>query len=228
MLIPSIDLMGNRIVQLRRGEELMLETADVDGWIAKLARFPIVQLIDLDAAMRRGSNDALVERLVRALPCQVGGGIRRVERARALLASGARRVILGSVLFDDQGVRTGVAQQFAEAVGSEALVGAVDGRGGRVLIHGWKTPLAIAPHDAARALDPFVGALLYTNVEIEGTLAGFSLDTVHPILASTRRRLIVAGGIRSRDEIDALDALGVDAVVGMAIYTGIIDIAAQP
>jgi phosphoribosylformimino-5-aminoimidazole carboxamide ribotide isomerase len=224
VLIPSIDLMGGRIVQLRRGQELMLETNDVDGWIAKLSRFPIVQLIDLDAALRQGSNEALIARLVAALPCQVGGGVRTVERAEALIAAGARRVILGSVLFGNEGVDAAAAERFARAVGVDALAGAVDGRGGRVLIHGWKTALPIAPADAARALDPYVGALLYTNVETEGTLSGFSLDAVPPLQAATRRKLIVAGGIRKRDEVDALDRLGVDAVVGMAIYTGLIDI----
>lgn len=216
--------MGGRIVQLRRGQELMLETNDVDGWIAKLSRFPIVQLIDLDAALRQGSNEALIARLVAALPCQVGGGVRTVERAEALIAAGARRVILGSVLFGNEGVDAAAAERFARAVGVDALAGAVDGRGGRVLIHGWKTALPIAPADAARALDPYVGALLYTNVETEGTLSGFSLDAVPPLQAATRRKLIVAGGIRKRDEVDALDRLGVDAVVGMAIYTGLIDI----
>jgi phosphoribosylformimino-5-aminoimidazole carboxamide ribotide isomerase len=223
VLIPSIDLMGGRIVQLRRGRELMLETNDVDGWIVRLSHFSIVQLVDLDAALGRGSNDALIARLVAALPCQVGGGVRTVDRAIALVEAGARRVILGSALFQDNGVDTNAADRFARAVGVDALIGAVDGHSGCVVVHGWQTTLPIAPHDAARKLDPYVGALLYTNVETEGTLSGFAFDAVPPILAATRRKLIVAGGIRRRDEVDELERLGVDAVVGMAIYTGLID-----
>lgn len=217
--------MGGRVVQLQQGERLAIESDDVDGWIAKFTGFKIVQLIDLDAAMGRPANDALIRHVASRLPCQVGGGVRSIERAQELLDAGARRVILGSSLFNDRGVNKARAEAFAEVLDRDVLIGAVDGRGGKVVINGWKTPLAISPADAARALEPYVGGILYTHVDTEGMLTGLNLDAVRAVQAATKRRLIAAGGIRSREEIDALDKLGIDAVVGMAIYTGAIAIA---
>ena len=118
----------------------------------------------------------------------------------------------------------GRAEAFAEALPSDVLVGAIDSRGGKVVIHGWKTPLSITPEDAARALEPYVGALLYTHVDTEGMMTGLNLEAVKSVNDASRLRLIAAGGIRSREEIDTLDALGIDAVVGMAIYTGAIEL----
>jgi phosphoribosylformimino-5-aminoimidazole carboxamide ribotide isomerase len=224
VLIPSIDLMGGRVVQLQQGERLALESEDVDGWIRKFAEFPIVQLIDLDAAMGRPANDTLVRYVASRLPCQVGGGVRSIERAQELLDAGARRVILGSSLFNDRGVNKARAEAFAEMLNPDVLIGAVDGRAGKVVIHGWKTPLSITPAEAARTLEPYVGGFLYTHVDTEGMLTGLNLEAVRTVQAATKRRLIAAGGIRNREEVDALHKLGIDAVVGMAIYTGAIEI----
>ena len=216
--------MGGRVVQLEQGERLAIASDDLDGWIEKFSPFAIVQLIDLDAAMGRPPNDELVRKVAAALPCQVGGGVRSIDRAQELLAAGARRVILGSSLFNDRGVNLTRAAAFAEVLGPDSIVGAIDSRGGKVVIHGWKTPIPISPEDAARALEPFVGAFLYTHVDTEGLLTGLNLPAVESVRAATKRRLIAAGGIRSRDEVDTLDALGIDAVVGMAIYTGTMEI----
>ena len=223
MLIPSIDFQDGRVVQLVQGDRLALASDDLNGWIDRFADFPLVQVIDLDAAMGRGSNDDLVRRVAARLPCQVGGGIRSIDRARALLEAGARHVILGSTLFSATGVNEDAARRFAEACTPEALVGAVDARGGRVTVHGWKTTIDLTPVAAVRALSPFVGAFLYTNVDTEGTMSGLETAPVRALRAATSRRLLAAGGIRSAEEIEALDAMGVDAVVGMAIYTGEID-----
>ena len=127
-------------------------------------------------------------------------------------------------LFNERGVNKGRAEAFAEALPTDALIGAIDSRGGKVVIHGWKTPLTITPEDAARTLEPYVGALLYTHVDTEGMMTGLDFDAVKSVNESSRLRLIAAGGIRTREEIDALDALGIDAVVGMAIYTGAIEL----
>jgi phosphoribosylformimino-5-aminoimidazole carboxamide ribotide isomerase len=224
VLIPSIDLMNGLIVQLRHGERLMLQSDDLDGWLARFAAFPIVQVIDLDAAMGRGDNAAIVRRICAARRCQVGGGIRTPGRAGDWLAAGAARVIVGSALFDAGGVHLARAAEFRAALGADALVAAIDGRAGHVVVHGWKTTLPVTPAEAARALDPYVGALLYTHVDTEGALTGLDLAPVRALQAATTRPLIVAGGIRSRDEVDALDALGIDAVVGMAIYTGLLSL----
>ncbi len=216
--------MGGRVVQLQQGERLALESDDVDGWIAKFSAFQIVQLIDLDAAMGRPANDELVRYVASRLPCQVGGGVRSIDRAQELIEAGARRVILGSALFNKRGVNKGRAEAFAEVLNPDVLIAAIDSRGGKVVIHGWKTPLTITPEAAARALEPFVGGFLYTHVDTEGMMTGLNLQAVQSVQAATKRRLTAAGGIRSREEIDALDALGIDAVVGMAIYTGAIEI----
>ena len=216
--------MGGQVVQLQQGERLALASDDVDGWIDKFSAFSIVQLIDLDAAMGRPANDALVRHVASRLPVQVGGGVRSIDRAQELFAAGARRVILGSSLFNERGVNRARAEAFAEAIDPDTLIGAIDSRGGNVVIHGWKTALPITPEEAARTLEPFVGTFLYTHVDTEGMMTGLNFAAVQSVQAATRRRLIAAGGIRSRDEVDALDRLGIDAVVGMAIYTGAIEL----
>lgn len=222
MLIPSIDLMGGRIVQLEQGERLVLESDDFDGWISRFARFPLVQLIDLDAAMGRGDNSAIVSSICARLPCQVGGGVRSVERARALIDSGAKRVIAGSSLFGGSAVNTALAADFAAAIGADAFVAAIDARANRVLTHGWTKAAAVSPNEAISALEPWAGTFLYTDVQREGLLGGFTIAVAAELRAATTRNLIVAGGIRDIAEVDALDAMEVDAVVGMAVYRGLI------
>jgi phosphoribosylformimino-5-aminoimidazole carboxamide ribotide isomerase len=223
MLIPSIDLLGGRIVQLVQGEKLRLAFDDFEYWIEKFSRFPLVQLIDLDAAMRTGDNAAVVNLIARRLPCQVGGGINSIDRARQLLENGAKRVIVGSALFssssDGNGVNTGFASDLASALGAAHVVAGIDTKNGRIAVKGWKEQVALTPDDAIPLLDPFVSSFLYTHVDGEGLMGGFPIDTARRLRGLTRRQLIVAGGIRSQDEIDSLGALQVDAVVGMAVYT---------
>jgi phosphoribosylformimino-5-aminoimidazole carboxamide ribotide isomerase len=223
MLIPSIDLLGGRIVQLVQGEKLRLAFDDFDYWIEKFSRYPLVQLIDLDAAMRQGENSVLVEQIARRLPVQVGGGIRTVERAQQLLDAGAKRVIVGSALFGEKGsVNTETAAEFAQAIGAAHLVAGIDTKNGRIAVKGWKAEVALTPDEAIPQLDPYVAAFLYTHVDGEGMLGGFPLDVARRLRGLTHRELIVAGGIRSQQEIDALDEMGADSVVGMAIYTDLL------
>jgi phosphoribosylformimino-5-aminoimidazole carboxamide ribotide isomerase len=222
MLIPSIDLMGGRIVQLLRGAELKLAFDDFDYWIERFSSYPIVQLIDLDAAMGQGNNIELIERFVKRLPCQVGGGIRTAERARQVLDSGAHRVIFGSALFNAQGVDARTAESISWTIGSERFVAGIDTKGGLVAIRGWKETVTLTPDQAIASLEPFCSAFLYTHVDTEGTLQGFPFERARALRSLTTRQLIVAGGIRERAEIDALDAIGVDAVAGMAVYTGLV------
>lgn len=220
MLIPSIDLQNGRIVQLIQGEKLAIETTDTEAWIARFARFPKVQLIDLDAAMGTGSNLALVKTICGRLPCRVGGGIRSVERAREVLDAGAHAVIVSSALFRDGRVDTVFARSLAEAVGADRIIAAVDSRGGQVVIHGWKTPLPITAVEAVREVEPFCGEFLYTHVDTEGLMGGTDIAAILAVRRATSRRVTAAGGITTREDIDRLDSEGVDAVVGMAIYTG--------
>lgn len=222
MLIPSIDLMGGRIVQLVQGEKLKLAFDDFEYWIGRFSGYPTVQLIDLDAAMRQGDNAALIAQIAKRLPCQVGGGIRTAEQARVLLDAGARRVIFGSVLFSSDGVATEVAASISEAIGRERFIASIDTKGGKVAVRGWKENANLTPEDAIRALEPYCGAFLYTHVDTEGTLTGFPYERAEGLRKLTSRQLIVAGGIREQSEIDALDAIGVDAVAGMAVYSGLL------
>jgi Phosphoribosylformimino-5-aminoimidazole carboxamide ribonucleotide (ProFAR) isomerase len=220
MLIPSIDLQGGRIVQLVQGERLAIETDDVDAWVQRFSGRAKVQLIDLDAAKGEGDNASLVAHVCSALPCRVGGGIRTIDRAEATLALGARKVILGSALFRDGAVDLDFARSLSERVGPDRLIAAVDGRGGRVVVHGWRTTLGLTPAEAIASLQPYFGEFLYTHVDLEGLMRGTDMDAIAALRASTTRALTAAGGITTREEIDRLDAIGVDAVVGMAIYTG--------
>lgn len=225
MLIPSIDLMGGRIVQLVQGQKLRLSFDDFEYWIEKFSRFPLVQLIDLDAAMRQGDNSALVRQIARRLPCQVGGGIRLTERAQEVLDAGAKRVIIGSAMFSDDGkVNVDFASALASAVGAERVVGGIDTKNGRIAVKGWKRQVALTPDEAIPQLDPHVAGYLYTHVDGEGLMQGFPVAAAARLRGLTARQLIVAGGIRSQEEIDELDAMGVDAVVGMAVYTNLLPV----
>ena len=247
MLIPSIDLMGGRIVQLVQGERLKLSFDDFDYWIERFSKYPLVQLIDLDAAMRQGENRALIEMICRRLPCQVGGGLRSAEDGRRLLEAGAKRVIYGSSLFgpshrkpthdDETGISGGpglvdgkkrrhkvIRLEFAaglkQALGEEALCFSVDTKNGKVAVKGWTDSVDLTPEEAVTWLEDYCGAFLYTHVDTEGTMQGFPMDVAAILRATTGRQLIVAGGIKEMAEVDALDAMGVDAVAGMAVYSG--------
>jgi len=223
MLIPSIDLMGGRIVQLVQGEKLRLAFDDFEYWIEKFSRYPLVQLIDLDAAMRQGDNSALVAQISKRLPVQAGGGIHSIDRARQVLAAGARRVIVGSALFSAEGsVNIAFAAELAAAIGVDQIVAGIDTKNGRIAVKGWKAQVELTPDDAIPQLDPYAAAFLYTHVDGEGLLQGFPIETAARLRQLTTRQLIVAGGIRSQQEIDALHALGADAVAGMAVYTNLL------
>jgi phosphoribosylformimino-5-aminoimidazole carboxamide ribotide isomerase len=249
MLIPSIDLMGGRIVQLVQGEKLKLAFDDFEYWIERFAKYPLVQLIDLDAAMRQGENRSLIEMICGRLPCQVGGGLKTAEDGRRLLEVGAQRVIYGSSLFGADPVESHVSEsrsfdrlrtgygapsvsrrhkvirlEFAEELkrelGEAALCFSVDTKGGRVAVKGWKDSVDLTPEEAVTWLEDSCAAFLYTNVDTEGTMQGFPLEVAAVLRACTAKQLIVAGGIKERAEVDALDSMGVDAVAGMAVYSG--------
>lgn len=224
MLIPSIDLRAGKVVQLVQGERLALEEDDIFARVRQFARFPLIQLIDLDAAMGTGDNTDLVRQICAIAPCRVGGGVRTVDRMRALLDEGARQVIVGSALFTGGHVNHALAEALSTTCGRDSIVAAVDSRAGFVVIHGWQTRLDLTPVEAVRALEPFCGGFLYTHVDTEGLMRGIDLTAVTAVRDATTRRLSAAGGITTPEEIDALDGMGVDAVVGMAIYTGTLDL----
>jgi phosphoribosylformimino-5-aminoimidazole carboxamide ribotide isomerase len=232
MLIPSIDLMGGRIVLLVQGETRKLSLDDFDGWMERLRKYPLVQVIDLDAARRQGENRELMETICKRLPCQVGGGLRSAEEGRRLLDAGARRVIYGSSLFypthDDETVMNGapgssrrhklIELEFAaglkKALGEDALCFAVDAKNGRV---GRTEMVDLTPEEAVTWLEDYCAAFLYTHVDAQETMQRFPMDVAAILRATTGRELIVAGGIRERGEVEALDAMGVDAVCSEAM-----------
>jgi phosphoribosylformimino-5-aminoimidazole carboxamide ribotide isomerase len=245
MLIPSIDLMGGRIVQLVQGEKLKLAFDDFDYWIERFAKYPLVQLIDLDAAMRQGDNTALIEMICKRLACQVGGGLKSVEDGRRLLDAGAKRVIYGSSLFnpthaDEPGVNgppitvdgapkpsrrhkiidLEFAAKLKGALGEDTLCFSVDTKNGKVAVKGWRDSVELTPEEAITWLEDYCAAFLYTHVDTEGTMQGFPMDVAAILRSTTAKQLIVAGGIKALSEVDALDAMGVDAVAGMAVYSG--------
>ena len=236
MLIPSIDLKGGRIVQLVQGESLALESTDVDGWIDRFRGYDAVQLIDLDAAMALGNNDVLVRYIAARLPCRVGGGVRSAGRARELLAAGATHVIVGSSLYrgaranDPPGrcINLEFARELMGEVGAPHVIGAVDSRAGHVVIHGWKTTLPLSAVDAVRTLEPYCGEFLYTHVDREGLMQGTDIPAILEVARATSRPVTAAGGISTRQEIDELHRHGVHAVVGMAIYTGLLALDQSP
>src|SRR5476651_2374635 len=238
MLIPSIDLMGGRIVQLVQGEKLKLAFDDFDYWIERFSKCPLVQLIDLDAAMRQGSNAELVAMISKRLPCQVGGGLKTAEDGQRLLDAGAKRVIYGSSLFaspthGDETAMNGppsvsrrhklINLEFAaglkKSLGEHALCFSVDTKDGKVAVKGWKDSVDLTPEEAVTWLEDYCSAFLYTHVDTEGTMEGFPMDVAAILRSTTARQLIVAGGIKEQAEVDALDAMGVDAVAGMAVYS---------
>jgi phosphoribosylformimino-5-aminoimidazole carboxamide ribotide isomerase len=220
MLIPSIDLQGGQIVQLVQGERLAVASDDVDGWVRKFERYPKIQLIDLDAAKNAGDNRALVSSICGRLPCRVGGGMRSLERAAAAFENGARKVIVGSSLFRGGQPDREYAEALAARFGPERLIAAVDARGGQVVIDGWRTRLSITAVDAIRAFEPFFGEFLFTNVDVEGLMQGIDRGAITAVRTATDRDVTAAGGVTTQEEIDWLESIGVDAVAGMAIYTG--------
>ena len=220
MLIPSIDLMAGRIVQLVQGERKALESSDFEYWIGRFEKYPAVQLIDLDAAMNRGDNRGLLPHFTGRLPCQVGGGIRTVESALQVLELGARKVIVGSALLKNGEVDSAFARALADTVGRERVIAAIDSKGGRVAVQGWREVSTRTPLEVIPSLEPFCGGFLYTHVDTEGLMQGIPMDVVRRLREATSLPLTVAGGITTQQEIDDLDRLAVDSVVGMAVYTG--------
>ena len=228
MLIPSIDLQNGAVVQLVQGERLAIRDADVFRWVKRFEAFPKVQVIDLDAAMNVGDNLAIVRQIASSLSCRVGGGVRTADRARDLLSAGAKQVIAGSALFQNGRPDIGFASELAAAIGVDQVIAAVDSRGGRVVVNGWKTALPISAVEAVKALEAYCGEFLYTHVDAEGLMGGTNIAAILDVRKATTRRVTAAGGITTQAEIDELHGHGVDAVVGMALYTGKLDWTAPP
>jgi phosphoribosylformimino-5-aminoimidazole carboxamide ribotide isomerase len=215
MIFPCIDLMNGKVVQLIQGRDKALEGGSPLEMLDKFRAFPQIQVIDLDAAMSKGSNDALVELVASRAIARVGGGVRSPERARALLQQGAYRVIVGTAAFDRE-----TLARIAEAAGPDRLVIALDSKGGKVVTHGWREATNFTAEEVIHQLEPYCSGFLCTYVDKEGMLEGTDMDWFRRLRAATRHELTAAGGITTIEEIQELHKLGIHAALGMAIYTG--------
>lgn len=224
MIFPCIDLMDGKVVQLVQGREKALEGDSPDEMLRKFAGFPEIQVIDLDAAMGRGSNDELVRMLASKAATRVGGGVRDATRARALLEQGARKVIVGTSAFTKTGVNEGLLSEIRDAIGRDRLIVAVDSKGGRIVVKGWQEATALTAESMLGALEPFCSGFLCTYVDKEGMMQGTDLDWFQRLRNATSLELTAAGGITTYDDVRALLAMGVHAALGMAVYTGKLDL----
>ena len=216
MIIPSIDISGGQAVQLIGGKEKALEAGDP---LAIAERFSVagpIAVIDLDAAMGTGDNRAIIEQLVARFDCRVGGGIRSREAAMRWLDAGADQIILGTAARPD----------LLSELPRERVIAALDARDGEVMVEGWQKATGTGILERMTELRDFVSGFLVTFIEVEGRMVGTQLEQIEQLVATSGdARLTVAGGVTTTDEIATIDRLGADAQVGMALYTGRMDLA---
>ena len=216
MIVPCIDLMDGKIVQLIQGREKALEVTDPDEMLRQFAGFDEIQVIDLDAALGRGSNDALVRYLCARATCRVGGGVRSAERAQALIEQGAAKAIVGTAAFSESGIN----EEFLRSLPRDRTIIALDSKGGRIVVKGWRETTPFTAEEVLKQLEPYCSGFLCTYVDKEGMMQGTDLDWFRRLRAATSVELTAAGGITTMDEVRALIGMNVRAALGMAIYTG--------
>ncbi len=216
MIIPCIDLMGGEVVQLVQGREKALTGGTPQQMLDKFAGFDTIQVIDLDAAIGSGFNDELVEFLARRAKCRIGGGVRTAERFFKLLEQGADRVIVGTAAFQGDGVNT----EFLKQLDATRAVIALDSKGGRIVVKGWRESINLTAEEVIARLTPYCSGFLCTYVDKEGMMAGTDLEWFARLRAATPHEITAAGGITTLDDVRALMKLDIHAALGMAIYTG--------
>jgi phosphoribosylformimino-5-aminoimidazole carboxamide ribotide isomerase len=225
MMIPCIDLQDGRAVQLVHGRKLKLAVDDVFGLLDRFGGHPLIHVIDLDAAMRKGSNGRLVRGLCaaakkRKMRVRVGGGIRTVAQAAKIAGWGAEKIIVGSAAFKDGNVNEKFLTRLVSKIGRQRVIVALDTEGGKILVRGWQDKLRLRPDEVIPQLEKYASGFLCTYVDAEGTMRGTNLKWFRSLRQATSRPITAAGGIRSRKEIQALERMKMDAAVGMALYTG--------
>lgn len=225
MIIPCIDLMDGKVVQLVQGRDKALEGGTLDEMLARFSAFPVIQVIDLDAAIGRGENDALVEYLAARASTRVGGGVRTPERAAKLIAQGAKKVIVGTSAFHPDGVNHQLLQSISDAIGKEKVLIALDSKDGRIVVKGWREATTLTAEGVVQQLEPYCGGFLCTYVDKEGMMQGTDLDWFARLRAATQHEITAAGGITTYDDVRELQKLQIHAALGMAIYTGRLDLA---
>jgi phosphoribosylformimino-5-aminoimidazole carboxamide ribotide isomerase len=225
LIIPCIDLMDGKVVQLVQGREKALEGDAPDVMREKFSAFPQIQVIDLDAAMGRGANDGLVEMLAGTAVIRAGGGVRTVERAEALLKHGAFRVIVGTSAFRSTGPNYGFLKELLDAIGRDRIVIALDSKDGHIVVKGWQQSMDFTAEEVVRQVEPYCSGFLCTYVDKEGMMQGTDLDWFRRLRAATNLEITAAGGITTLEDIRALHDMKIHSAVGMAIYTGRLDLA---
>jgi len=214
MIIPTIDLMNGKLVQLEKGEKKLIELDSPLVFAKQYSKYALVQLIDLDSALGKGDNFEIVKEICKIVPCRVGGGVRTVENAIELVNAGAKKIIIGTKANKE------FLMGLGNAIGKEKIIVALDARNGKVSIEGWQKETNTSPSQLAKELEEYCSEFLYTSVDKEGLLKGADLDTVKELQKVTKNKISLAGGINSIEEIKVLDKLGVDAVTGLAVYSG--------
>ena len=228
MVVASIDLQNGKVVQLKQGAELILQRDNAEELAEEFDRYGEVAIIDLDAAMGKGSNIEIIKGLLRKTESRVGGGIRTPEQAKELISLGAKKIIVGSVAFrrgTEFGLNIPLLEAFAKTIGRERLIVAIDARGGEILVDGWKTRTGLDLIETARAVEKYSSELLFTCVEREGTMTGIDMEQVKKLREALSCNLTAAGGVSTLEEIEELAGLGCDVQLGMALYTGKINLA---
>jgi phosphoribosylformimino-5-aminoimidazole carboxamide ribotide isomerase len=222
MIIPCIDLQGGKAVQLVRGRKLALSVDDVLGLLDRFRDYPILHVIDLDAAMRKGSNARWIKALCKKgkMKVRVGGGIRSAAQAEKILSWGAEKVIVGSAAFENGEIDGRFLADLAKRAGKKNIIVALDTDRGRILVRGWQEKLKLRPEEVIPQLEPYCAGFLSTFVDNEGTMKGTDLKWFRKLRRVTKHPITAAGGIRSMREVSALEKIGMDAAIGMAIYTG--------
>lgn len=225
MVIPCIDLMGGKVVQLIQGQKKALEGDEPLVMLEKFAAFPEIQVIDLDQAMGKGSNDSIVRELSAHATVRVGGGVRSVDRAKTLIASGATKVIVGTATFSSSGVNHEFLGELATAIGPQKILPALDSRNGKIVVKGWQEITAFSAENVIREIEPYCEGFMCTYVDKEGMLEGTDLDWFRKLRGATSHEITAAGGITTLDDIHHLKHLNIHAALGMAIYTGKLNLA---
>ncbi len=220
MIIPCIDLMDGKVVQLVQGREKALEGEAPLVMLEKFSAFPVIQVIDLDAALGRGANDSIVETLAAHATTRVGGGVRTPERARKLLEQGASRVIVGTSAFNKSGINHALLKSICTEVGPDKILLALDSKDGRIVVKGWQEATTLTAEDVISELEQYCGGFLCTYVDKEGMMQGTDLNWFARLRAATKHEITAAGGITTLDDVRALLAMNIHAALGMAIYTG--------
>jgi phosphoribosylformimino-5-aminoimidazole carboxamide ribotide isomerase len=220
MIFPCIDLMDGKVVQLVQGRDKALEGDSPLEMLRRFAAFPEIQVIDLNAAMGTGANDDLVRLVAAHARTRVGGGVRTVERARALVGQGAHRVIVGTAAFAAHGIQAAFLGELAAAIGKERVIVALDSKQDRIVVKGWREATRFRAEEVLAALEPYCAGFLCTYVDKEGMLEGTDLDWFRRLRAATPLEITAAGGITTLEEVQALLSIDVHAALGMAVYTG--------